>query len=110
MRVIRLLAPVLPLLAIIACGGSDGSSSPTPPTSTNKAWDVFTTGLAFSPNTLQISAGDTVRFNFSQTSAGEGHDVTFAAKSGAPQSIPVTKTGTVQRVFNTKGTFHYDCF
>jgi plastocyanin len=110
MRVHLLLASV-GLAA--ACGGSDSSPTPpvTPPAATNKAVDVFTVGTSFSPNFVQITAGDTVRFNFAPTSLGEGHDVTFDAKAGAPANIPVTKLRiVVAKVFTTRGTFHYNCF
>jgi plastocyanin len=110
MRVIRpfVLLPLVSTLALLACGGSD--STPTPPTSTNKTVDVFTLSTAFSPNFVQLAQGDTIRFNITPSSNGEGHDVTFTAKPGVPANIPVTKTGVITRVFNTKGTFHFDCF
>jgi plastocyanin len=98
-------------LIAAACGGSDGGSTPVTPVSTNKAFDVYTLASAFSPTTLTISAGDTVRYNIAPVADGSGHDVTFQAKTGAPSSIPVTKTSAViAKVFTTRGTFHYDCF
>jgi plastocyanin len=93
-------------LAAAACGGGD--TDPVP--ANNKLYDVFTIGDAFSPSTLAIAVGDTVRFNFSGGSDGMGHDVTFRATPGAPANINVTKTGTASRVFANRGTFHYDCF
>ncbi|MEP6491083.1 MAG: plastocyanin/azurin family copper-binding protein [bacterium] len=96
------------LLFAVACGGSD--KSPTPPVSTNKTVDVFTLSTVFSPNFVQIARGDTIRFTIVPSSNGEGHDVTFDAKSGAPENIKVTLNGVVTRVFNTSGTFHYNCF
>jgi len=109
MRLIRPLV-LLPLVSciVVACGGSD--STTTPPTSTNKTVDVFTGGTTFSPSQLAIKTGDTLRFNFAIAPDGMGHDVTFTQKTGVPQNIPVTKTGTVARVFTTKGSFHFDCF
>jgi plastocyanin len=96
------------LVFAVACGGSD--NSPTPPTSTNKSFDVFALSNAFSPSLLQIAPGDTVRFNIVPASNGEGHDVTFDAKPGAPANIKVTLNGILPRVFTTRGTFHYNCF
>ena len=89
-----------------ACGGGDTGPQP----STNKVYDVFTVGDAFSPPSLTIAAGDTVRFNFAGGSDGMGHDVTFKATPGAPANINVQKSGTASRVFTTRGSFHYDCF
>ncbi len=94
------------LLVAFGCGGS----SDTAPTPSTKAYDVFTVGDTFSPSYLTVAAGDTVRFNFTAGSDGMGHDVTFDNVAGHPASIPVTKSGTVSRVFTARGTFHYNCF
>ena len=105
MRVRIILAAAL---TVAACGGSDkGLVQPAP---TNKSVDVFTLNTAFSPTTVQLNLGDTVRYNIVKASNGEGHDVTFDAKAGAPANIPVTLNATISRVFNTRGTFHYNCF
>ena len=96
------------LLFTISCGSSDAPT--TPPAGTNKTYDVFALSSAFSPTPLQISAGDTVRFNIVQASNGEGHDVTFDAKAGAPANIKVTLNGIFTRVCSTRGSFHYNCF
>jgi plastocyanin len=96
------------LLFAAACGGSDTST--TPPANMNKTVDVFALSNAFSPSFLQISAGDTVRFNIVPASNGDGHDVTFDATAGAPANIKVTLNGVISRVFATRGTFHYNCF
>ena len=82
----------------------------TPPTSTNKTFDVFALSSAFSPNFLQVTPGDTVRFTIVPAGNGEGHDVTFDAKAGAPANIKVTLNAIITRVFTTRGTFHYNCF
>jgi plastocyanin len=95
-------------IVIAACGGSDSTN---PPASTNKSWDVYTLSTAFSPNSLTISAGDTVRFNIVPSANGEGHDVTFnTTPAGAPPNIKVTLRDTIALVFKTRGAFHYECF
>ena len=99
------IAPAALLFAV-----SCGSDSPTQPSGTNKSFDVFTLSSAFSPSFLQISAGDTVRFNIVPAADGDGHDVTFDAKAGAPANIKVTLNGIFARVFTTRGTFRYNCF
>jgi plastocyanin len=96
------------LLLTAACGGSDGPT--TPPAGSNKTYDVFALSTVFSPNLLQIIPGDTVRFTIVPSQNGEGHDVTFDAKAGAPANIKVTLNGIFNRVFSTRGTFHYNCF
>jgi plastocyanin len=107
MRVIRLVV-LLPLASwIVACGGSD--STTTPPSSHNKTVDVFTLSTAFSPNVVQLSAGDTIRFNITPSQNGEPHNVIFVKQAGAPADIQPTSTGVITRVFSTKGNFHFDC-
>lgn len=101
-------ASVIVLIALAAACGSD--SSTTPPGSGNKSVDVYTLSTAFSPNVVQISAGDTILFHIVPSNNGEGHDVTFDAKAGAPANIKVTLNGDIPRVFTTRGTFHYNCF
>lgn len=98
------MALLLPSFA--ACSGGDKdptSPNPNPGTTTT---DVFTPGLVFSPAFVTITVGSTVRFNIT----GVAHDVTFQARTGAPQSIPVITNQTVSRTFIVKGTFPYDCF
>jgi plastocyanin len=95
------------LLFAGACGGSDSSS--TPPVSHNKTVDVFALSTIFSPNLSNIVRGDTVRFNIVPSQNGEGHNVIFNATTGAPANILVVTTGVFTRVFNTTGTFHYEC-
>jgi plastocyanin len=95
------------LLFAIACGSD---STPTSTNGSNKSYDVFTVSTAFSPSFLTIKAGDTVVFHITKAPDGDGHDVTFDATPGAPANIKVTLTGDISRVFNTRGTFHYNCF
>src|SRR4029078_4523852 len=73
---------VIVFLVVAAACGSDSSTNP--PGGGNKSVDVFTLSTAFSPNFVQISAGDTVLFHIVPSNNGEGHDVTFDAKAGAP--------------------------
>src|SRR5262245_11026827 len=96
------------LLFTLSCGKSD--SPTTPPAGSNTLYDVFALSTAFSPNLLQITPGDTVRFTIVPSQNGEGHDVTFDAKAGAPENIKVTLNGVFIRVFATRGSFHYNCF
>jgi plastocyanin len=95
------------LLFAIACGSDN---TPTSTTGSNKSYDIYTVSTAFSPNFLQIKAGDTVVFHITKAPDGDGHDVTFDATPGAPANIKVTLTGDISRVFNTRGKFHYNCF
>jgi plastocyanin len=104
---VRLL--VVTAIAAAACGGSD-SSAVTPPNNTSKTIDVATVATAFSPNSVTINAGDSVRFSIVPAPDGDGHDVTFDQKTGAPPNINMTSRGVITRGFTTRGTFHYNCF
>ena len=106
MRRFNLVSPLALVAALlVACGDST-----SPPANSNKAVDVFTVNVAFSPATVQIAPGDTVRFNIVPAANGEGHDVTFDPANGVPKNIPVTRDSVIARVFNTRGDFTYNCF
>jgi plastocyanin len=106
MRSMKLLIGVTCLCALMS--GCSRKDSPVEPTGDEFA-DVYTPGMVFTPTDLTVSVGTTVRFNIFGDIV-EGHDVTFRAATGAPASIPVTKNAVVERKFNAKGTFRYDCF
>jgi len=61
-------------------------------------------GLAFSPATVDVSAGGTVTWTFGSVP----HDVTFNTP-GAPQDIPLLENGSASRDFPANGTFQYHC-
>jgi len=62
-------------------------------------------GNTFSPFTSTIRVSGTVAFRFPATL----HNVIFKTATGAPQDILPINNTTVNRVFNTVGTFAYDC-
>jgi plastocyanin len=100
---VRLLVTATALVA--AC-----SDAGTGPSGGNTTVDIFTIGDIFSPTFATLAVGDTARWNFSGGSDGLGHNVRFNPRiTGAPADINVLKTGTATRVFNSKGTFKYDC-
>jgi plastocyanin len=63
-----------------------------------------TAGSVFDPRTVAITSGGSVTWTFALL-----HNVTFTAATGVPANIPDTGTGSVQRQFNTPGTFNYSC-
>ena len=92
------------VLALVIGAGAACSDTPTS-TSTSKATQISVgPGTYFSPNSVTISAGDTVIWVW----GGGGHDVTFTS-AGAPASCPNMGAGVCIRVFPTAGTFHYLC-
>lgn len=108
----RLAALALLTVTLAACSGSDSASTPpTSPTSPAPTTvDIFTPGDAFSPFTVTVGVGSTLRFNIAFAPDGTGHDVIFAASpAGAPANINVVGDTIISRVFNTRGTFAYQC-
>jgi plastocyanin len=107
---VRVVCRVAAVGLVLAASTVACSTSPDSKTSTNQTVDIFTVGDAFSPVFATVSAGDTVRWNFTGGSDGQGHNVRFtAAGNGAPADINVLKTGTATRIFPTRGTFNYVC-
>ena len=106
--------PVLILaLAVVplACGGGGyGGSGPTAPPETSATVNA-TPSLAFTPDAIDVKAGDVVTFAFGSV----GHDVFFDPEGGVPQpgapaDIPGSNAGvSVARTFATAGRYHYTC-
>lgn len=114
----------LAALTLAACGGGGKSypTSPTGPTSTptpqTSSSPTVVVGVSdFSPATLNVTAGQTVTFNWNSCSSdgygygGDGgstcvsHGVIF---DDGTQSA-VQSQGSYARTFATKGTFAYHC-
>ncbi len=99
------------IVALAACGGASGpygstNNPPPPPPPPVPAGTVnATAGLAFTPSTVTIDAGQSVTFAF----AGVAHNVFFDTQ-GAPANIPGNNANTsVARTFTTAGTYQYHC-
>ena len=100
------------IVALAACGGASGPyGSPNPPPPPPPPPPVpagtvnATAGLAFTPSTVTIDAGQSVTFAF----AGVAHNVFFDTQ-GAPADIPGTNANkSVARTFTTAGTYQYHC-
>ncbi len=98
------------LLAVGACsgasgpygGGGGGNQNPPPPNTVNA-----TPTLAFTPGTLSINAGEAATFTFGSVE----HNVVFDGRSAAtPTDILGNNANvSVQRIFNTAGTYNYHC-
>jgi len=105
----RIAIASLLVASLAACSGSSSDASmPTSPGVTTV--EVFTPGDIFSPFTVAISAGSTVRFNIAKAPDGTGHNVIFdASPAGAPANINVVADTVIARTFNSRGTFGYSC-
>ena len=107
-RILALLA--VTCVAANACGGGGyGSTGPTTMTTTPPPVADHvdaTASLAFTPATLTTQAGHVVTFAFGSV----GHNIFFDAATGAPANIPGVNSNTsVQRTFDTPGTYTYSC-
>jgi plastocyanin len=69
------------------------------------AAEVTMPGNTFSPFLTTIGVGGTVTFRFGSVD----HNVLFAAITGRPADIQITRNVNVARTFNTRGLFPYDC-
>ena len=99
-----LLAVVAATLA--ACGGGGYGTGPTSAPPGDGRTISATPSLAFTPGTLTVNAGETVTFAF----GGIGHNVFFDAQAGTPGDIDgINANVSVTRVFNTAGTYRYNC-
>lgn len=100
-------------MAVAACGGGGGTggygtTAPPPPAPPPPAGTVEATpSERFTPNSININAGETVTFAFGSL----GHNVTFDGRVAAtPADIPGVNSNTsVARVFTTAGTYQYHC-
>jgi plastocyanin len=91
--------------AVCGCGASsygDGPAPPPPPARTVRALP----SLAFNPDTLAVSVGDTVTFVFGPVA----HNVIFDPFPGTPADVPGANANTAAaRVFTVPGFYTYAC-
>jgi plastocyanin len=86
-------------------GGATGTLSLTVRATQGLAVVAMPPGDVFTPFQVTIPTGGTVRWEFPQ----RPHNVIFDKKAGVPADIQSTANASVSRVFNTVGTFPYDC-
>ena len=94
-RIAGAAVAVASLLVLGACGGGSSKAPATSgPTVTLRA-------LSFSPDTIQVRAGDTVTWKWGERI---GHNVTFPSFHSKTVS-----SGTYTHTFSSSGTFSYRC-
>ncbi|HEX2272325.1 MAG TPA: cupredoxin family copper-binding protein [Acidimicrobiales bacterium] len=103
-RRLRLIALVVMIAAVLAaCGTSDDDLRRTAaPATGTAAATVVIDDMAFSPETVEIPAGDTVAWVWRDSAT---HDVAFADGAASPKQ----KSGSWQRTFSQPGTYDYVC-
>lgn len=106
MRRIRNAVLSFGAVTLAACSGGYGSNGgPTAPGGDGRTVSA-TPGLAFTPGTLTVNAGDVVTFAFGSVA----HNVFFDARNGVPADIPGNNASlSAERTFTTPGTYHYTC-
>jgi len=111
-RITRIISASF-IVALAACsgssgpyGGGGGNQNPPPPPPPPPGNTVnATANLAFSPGSLTINSGETVTFAF----AGVAHNVFFDTPGGPADIGGNNANVSVQRTFNTAGTYQYHC-
>jgi plastocyanin len=101
---VRKLTALAGMVLLLATCGDDDDTDPIIPPDPNGPI-VSMPGFSFSPFTTDIPVGGTVNFDF----PSEPHNVIFERRTGAPADILATTNRVVGRVFQTAGTFPYDC-
>ena len=92
--------------SVTATSGGVTSAPVTFTVTTGAIAAVFTMQFnSFSPAQATIRVGQTVLFDF----PADIHNVIFQQRTGKPADIPATLGVPVTRVFNTAGTFPFDC-
>jgi plastocyanin len=98
--------PSLLLLAAVtlatACGDGGNQQDGTAPVASDGAATVTVSDMRFSPEAVEIDAGETVTWSFDDRMP---HDVAF---DDGPAS-PKLRTGTWERTFEEPGTYDYIC-
>ena len=95
-----LAATLLVLFTAVGCNEAVTEAAPA------ALREVTVEPNAFTPQSVVIRLGGTVRFTFQ----GTAHSIIFTEQPGRPENVevPVANT-TEERVFDTAGTFSYTC-
>jgi plastocyanin len=94
---------LLAALIVTGCGGSTPSPTPTQTPVSGQA-SVNIQNLAFTPETLQITAGTTVTWTNNDSTAH-----TVSSKNGVFESGNMATGATFSYTFNQIGSFDYYC-
>jgi plastocyanin len=100
-RLVAALA-VLAVLALTACGAGDDRPRTAAPSGGDAAATVAVDELTFSPKKVEISAGETVDWQWDGKTV---HDVAFDDGPASPKQ----REGTWQHTFTRPGRYDYVC-
>lgn len=100
------------IVALAACGGASGpygggNNNQNPPPPPPPGTVTASAGLAFTPSSLTINAGDRVTFAFGSVA----HNVAFDTQNaGTPTDIGGNNANvSIDRTFTAAGTYQYHC-
>ena len=93
--------------APVASSNNLTDTTSTGATSTVKSFTVSGKNFSFSPSTMSVKKGDTVKIIFKNTSGF--HDLRIDEFNVATKQIEAGKEDTVQFVADKTGTFEYYC-
>jgi plastocyanin len=100
-----LSAIALMTVLVIGCGSSSKSTNPPPPVVHSANFhNVTINNFAFSPDSLNIPAGDTVLWTNDQNVT---HTVT--SDTGTELGHQLTSGSNYQHIFGAAGTYRYHC-
>lgn len=98
-------------VAVAVAGCSKSGTTDSTPTdtfggsATTTSFNVTMPDVVFVPNHVDIARGGTIHFVFASVT----HDVRFNGAAGAPADILATTNQTVDRTFNTAGSYAIVC-
>ena len=98
----RLILAILALFSLAACGGEANRRRTAAPSTGTATATVVIDGMAFSPRTVEIAAGESVVWTFKDDTT---HDVAFDDGPTSPKQM----SGTWQRTFDQPGSYEYVC-
>ena len=117
-RIVELVLCAVTLVGSAGCGGGGGDGgggSPVTPTAPGAPSNSVTVGASsFSPSTITVTKGATVRWTWNTCSGGDiyggaqtcvAHNVTFDGTNASTTQ----ERGSWSRVFSEAGTFDYKC-
>ncbi len=93
--------------ATATANGLGGTPSVTFTTTATTVTTVNVADNSFTPNAVTITKGTAV--NWAWVGTTSAHNVTFANTPGKPANIGDMTSGSMQRTFDTAGTFNYQC-
>lgn len=108
------LVTLLLFVGITGCSKNDYSTNPSSNTSTGTtgtpgANEVFIQNIAFSPQSITVTAGTTIKWTNKDNVAHTVSSGTPGSPNGIFESGNLNNGGTFSFTFNTKGTFPYYC-